>query len=161
MPTSHRGATHLAKSSSVELGWQHRVLSVLLRAFPTSFRAHYGADLTRCVHEARSARGDLSRLPAMRFWVATFVDVGRQGMRERLAGRGESWAHGTRGVARALPASLARHGVGAFLLIAAASNVVYDVLSINSMGVFAVFLTAVGAVGGFFLMRPLRPRHPC
>ena len=160
MLTSPRGATHAATSSSVEPTWHHRVLSVLLRAFPVSFREHYGADLTRCVQEARSDLGDLSRAKAMRFWAATFADVGRQGIRERLGGMREWWAAGTYGGTRVAPASPVRHGVGRFLLLAAASNVIYDVVSTrNSMGVLAVLLTAVGAASGLFLLRPPRPRH--
>ena len=163
MPVSPRPAPHATRQSSpAEPGWQHRVLALMVRAFPTAFREHYGADLTRCVHEARSALGDVSRLNAIRFWAATFVDVGRQGIRERLGGLGESWAVNTRGIVRTPPASPVRQGLGGLLLAAAAANIVYDVLSIkNSMGILAVLLTAVGAVGGFFLMRPPRPRRPC
>ena len=98
----------------------------------------------------------------MRFWIATFVDVAHQGIRERLDAMGEWRTHDSHGVARAQPVLLARYATGALLLIAAASNVVYDVLSIkNSMGIFAMLLTAVGATGGFFLIRPPGPRRPC
>lgn len=131
----------------------HGALALLLRAYPRSFRDHYGAELTHCVLDARAALGDIAPSQRMSFWGRALLDVARQGMRERITETGET--------SSAL-VSRVRVALGWLLVTGAALNVAYDIGSAqNSMGIFALLLTASSVIGGSILLRPAPPRRSC
>lgn len=124
-----------------------RLVRLVLRAYPPAFRAAYGAEVARCVRDARRALGAANAADLARFWGAVALDLARQAAVERLTG------------ATTEPRAVARRACGIALLLAAAANGAYDFVSVrNSMGILAALLTGLSAAAGVVLLRPRRWR---
>ena len=123
-------------------GFANRVLAVVLRAYPVSFRAHYARELLVTLHDQRRALPKSDRWSVARFWARTLADLLRSAAVERIAS--------SRGVLRG--------ALGLLLLLCAIGNVAYDVSEPKlSMGVLAILLTVVSGVAGVGLILQRRP----
>lgn len=132
-------------------GLTNRVLVLVLRAYPASFRAHYAQEILFTLHDQRRALSDTDRWSVARFWARALADLLRSAAVERIAS------------ARAIVASLGSRGTpriasGFVLLFFAIGNVAYDVSEPKlSMGVLAILLTTLSGLAGVRLVWRRRP----
>ena len=132
-------------------GIARRVLAVVLRAYPASFRAHYAREMLVTLHDQRRALPDTSGWNVARFWARALADLLRSALIERIASGGASLALlGRRGAPRIVS--------GLVFLFFAVGNVAYDLAEPKlSMGVLAIALTMVSGVAGVGLLWRRRP----
>jgi hypothetical protein len=120
-----------------------RTIAILLWLYPRPFRREYGAAIAQLICDQRRELGDANVFRCLRFWTAVLVDTLRAAHAEHLA---ELRGGLRRSRARA---STAQRYVGALLLLAAAANVLVDVLAVKlSMGIPAVVCTIAAASSG-------------
>ncbi len=127
-----------------------RIVALAVRAYPRAFRDAYGSELARCVRDARRDLGNATLRSVTVFWLATAVDLGRQGIRE--------WASVVAGGRDAASLGSRHHAyraAGLALLVTAGANTTYDVVSAqDSMGILAALLTGLATAFGLVLVRP-------
>jgi hypothetical protein len=131
---------------NVTTGLANRVLAIVLRAYPASFRAAYARELLLTLRDQRRALSNTDGWGVAKFWARALADLLRSAAVERM----------TSGHARV--ASLGRRGAlrvasGWLLLSLALGNVAYDVSEPKlSMGAFAILITAVSGLAGVRLV---------
>ena len=129
----------------------NRVVAVVLRVYPASFRAHYARELLLTLHDQRRALPDTDGWSVAKFWARAVADLLRSAAVERIAS------------SHASAASLSRRGVlrnasGLLLVFCAVGNVAYDLSEPKlSMGVLAILLTALSGLAGVGLLWRRRP----
>lgn len=126
----------------------------LLFAYPAEFRREYGAEMARFFDDrCREIAGAGGGALPWRFWLHILCDLAVSASAEHR----EAFFHG-----RFLQEGSMRVKtvIGGILLLAAVANIVYDVVSPNAMGVAAILLTGLAAVGGALLVLPEKPALP-
>ena len=132
-------------------GLANRLVAVVLRAYPASFRVHYARELLLTLHDQRRALTESDRWSVAKFWARALADLLRSAAAERIASS-------RTGVASVRRRGLLRSAVGLLLLSSAAGNVAYDLAEPKlSMGVLAVLLTVLSALAGVSLLWRRRP----
>ena len=131
-------------------GLANRVLGVVLRAYPASFRAHYAREMLVTLRDQRRALPKSDRWSVARFWARSVADLLRSAAVERIAsGRASAASLGRRGVLRSAS--------GLVLLLLAVANVAYDLAHPTlTMGLQAILLTTLSALAGVGLLRRRR-----
>ena len=127
-------------------GISRRVLAVVFRAYPASFRAHYAREMLVTLHDQRRALPDTGGWNVAKFWARALADLLRSAAVERIASGGASlsWLR-RRGVLRIAS--------GLLFLSFAVGNVAYDLSEPKlSMGMLAVVLTMLSGVAGVGLL---------
>ena len=134
-------------------GWAERAVRLLVRAYPSSFRATYGGEVAQVARDVRRALGAASWLDALGFWISVVADLGRQAAVEQVVAAMAA-------VRRPAARGCVSRSAGYALLTATAGNIAYDVGSVrNSMGVLALMLTALAiTAGGALVHRGPRSR---
>lgn len=130
------------------------VYRLLLFAYPAEFRREYGAEMARFFDDrCREIAGAEGGALLWRFWLHILCDLAVSASAEHR----EAFVH------RRFPQEGSMTGkrvIGGILLLGAAANIVYDAVSPNAMGVAAILLTALAAVGGALLVVREKPALP-
>lgn len=127
-------------------GLANRVLAVVLRAYPVSFRRDYAREVLLTLRDQRRALPDSDRWSVARFWARALADLLCAAAVERMAsGRASAASLGRRRVLRSAS--------GLLLLFGAVANVAYDVSQPKlSMGVQAILATTLSTLAGVGLL---------
>jgi hypothetical protein len=138
-------ATTSRRSTSSRRQLRDRVLGVVLRAYPASFRAHYAHEILTTLRDQRRALGRVRSWATAAFWARALLDLLRAAATERIADARER--------ASIAPGRVARRSLGVLLLAFAIGNVVYDVAEPKlRMGMLAMLLTGLSCLAGFRLL---------
>ena len=121
------------------------MVGVVLRAYPTEFRAHYAHEILTTLRDQRRALGSERYSATAAFWSRALIDLLRSAATERIAD------------ARDRPpiaaGHVARRFLGVLLVGFAIGNVVYDVAEPKlRMGVLAMLLTGLSGLAGLRLL---------
>jgi len=142
-PTSRR-------STSSRFRLSDRVLGVVLRAYPASFRAHYAHEILTTLRDQRRALGSVRSWATTAFWMRALMDLLRSAATERICY--------ARDQGSTTPGLIVRRFLGVLLVAFAIGNVVYDVAEPKlRMGIFAMLLTGLGGLAGLRLLWRRRP----
>lgn len=130
------------------------VYRLLLFAYPAEFRREYGAEMARFFDDrCREIAGVEGGALLWRFWLHILCDLAVSASVEHR----DAFFHGRFPQEGSMTA---KRVVGGILLLAAVANIIYDVVSPNAMGVAAILLTGLAAVGGALLVFQEKPALP-
>jgi len=140
-----------------------RIFSLLLWAYPSGFRLHYGREMRLAFRSRLRSVSGAAPWTWLRFWFDTLADLVRAAPAQHLDAWGERLCRIKRRVVstdqflktyRQEVLMIGRKVFGLGLVLFASGNFVYDAFSKNNMGLFAILLMTVAAsVGAVMLAR--------